>query len=856
MAVAMVMALVMSQSTYALAFNGGQRGNSENARAMAAANQVAEQVVEEVVEEAIEAVEESTPLEEPVTTLDNEVTEPTSQDPVDETKEEGAVLGLTDTSTEEDEGASPSLFGGIMMTAQDITTEYFVDYYETFRKGGNVYCEDLSYLDGYYDESVRDLNFGLGSYDLVGGGKFEWTIANSEMDWTSSGALIYAVIIKGGTAARVYNYIPDGATSDSGLTPPLQEGSEDEYYGFSNLGFCYSPALMVEKTAKAEWTRTWDWEIEKTATPGGPVTLEVDDTATVEYDVKVSATSSVEFMVSGDITITNQTTNPITITSINDVISGGAGSDVLANDADIDCSTAWPDRTSSYVLPAGATLTCEYEVEVPAPDYTLNTVTVAAEDGMGGSATADFLFDTSKPTTEVDACVTVSDSNANFGGDKEVCVKDLDNEGVYAFTPYTVSFGYKADDVDVELVCGTQTYKNTATSTTIAGGVIDSSTVAIDMTVLCALDIEKTAKTEWTRTWDWNILKTATPGGPVTLAEGELATVDYTVAVSATSTLKFEVSGTVTVTNPHQSTVTVTDVKDVMTEYGPVALDCGAVKFDYELKGGESFICSYSVVVDNPNSRINTATVEVASDSVVSGATATTSVKFDTLEPTTEVDACVTVSDSNANFGEDKEVCADGLIDGKKVYTYSVTFGKDDGANVELECGFQSYENTAEVSKGDVVLAYSKVSIDMTVECALVCSWSQGYWFAKPGVVWPINIALGGNNYTQADGANIWNIKGRYAGSDAKVAFTQYTALVLSLEEQDGVDRTDLPTELQNALKVIENYFHDNNGKGMLSNSTISKYSRSAAVRKAASDISAWIELNHCDYLVDDTNNY
>jgi hypothetical protein len=721
-------------------------------------------------------------------------------------------------------------------------------------QGGNIVCDQLEFLDDYDYESVSGLTANSGTYGLVGGGTFTWSVSGDALDWESTGALVYAVIIKGGPAARAYDYTPDGATSDEGLTAPINPNN-GKPYGFSNLGFCYSPALMVEKTAKAEWTRTWDWEIEKTATPGGPVTLEVGDTATVEYDVKVSATSSVEFMVLGDITITNQTTNPITITSINDVISGGAGSDVVANDADITC-TEWVDRTSSYVLPAGATLTCEYEVEVPAPDYTLNTVTVAAEGGMGGGATADFLFDTSKPTNEVDACVTVSDSNANFGVDKEVCVKNLDTEGVYAFTAYTVSFGYKADDVDVELVCGTQTYKNTATSTTIAGGVIDSSTVAIDMTVLCALDIEKTAKTEWTRTWDWNILKTATPGGLVTLAEGELATVDYTVAVSATSTLKFEVSGTVTVTNPHQSTVTVTGVKDVMTEYGSVALNCGAIDFDggHELEGGASFTCSYSVVVDNPDSRINTATVEVASDSVVSGATATTSVKFDTSKPTTEVDACVTVSDSNANFGEDKEVCADGLTDGKKVYTYSVTFGKDVGANVELECGLQTYENTARVSKGDVVLAYSKVSIDMTVECALVCSWSQGYWFAKPGVVWPINIALGGNNYTQADGANIWNIKGRYAGSDAKVAFTQYTALVLSLEEQDGVDRTDLPTELQNALKVIEDYFDANEGK--LSNSTIAKYSRSAAVRKAASDISAWIELNHCDYLVDDTNNY
>jgi hypothetical protein len=37
------------------------------------------------------------------------------------------------------------------------------------------------------------------------------------------------------------------------------------------------------------------------------------------------------------------------------------------------------------------------------------------------------------------------------------------------------------------------------------------------------------------------------------------------------------------------------------------------------------------------------------------------------------------------------------------------------------------------------------------------CSLSMGYWFAKPNLVWPGTVTIGGKTYTQAEGKAIWN---------------------------------------------------------------------------------------------------
>jgi hypothetical protein len=478
----------------------------------------------------------------------------------------------------------------------------FVDYSTSeLDPGGNITCAIPDFLDGYDFESVAQLSPNAGSYALPEGGTFSWIINDDVLSWEVTGAVVYAVLLKGGPVARAYDYTPAGATSDSGLTAPINTSNpNNKPYGISNIGFCYRPGLVVSKTAFPEWTRTWTWGIEKSADPAGPVFLASGEVATVTYDVVVSATSSLKFSVSGMITITNPTGVAASITSVTDIMT-----DDIA--AVVDCALG----DFPIALAAGASTTCSYFAELPNADSRVNTVVVESTGVMGGTATADVVFDTTEPTHEIDECIEVTDSNANGPQNEEVCATALDSDWSKTFT-YQVSFG-KAADVDEELVCGEQTYTNTA-----------------------------------------------------------------------------------------------------------------------------------SFITNNTD-----------------------------------------------------------------------TTGSD------------------------------YVDIDMIVDCpVLFCALSQGYWFAKPRVTWDIDIVLGNNSYNRADGLNIWGITGRNGSHEAKRAFTQYAAIMLSLQALELSDSA-LPEELKPYLETIEKYFVDNNKK--LTSSSIGSFSRSRAVVQAAGFIGDWISVHHCN---------
>jgi hypothetical protein len=699
-------------------------------------------------------------------------------------------------------------------------------------------CSELAMLYGQPGQHWEEYRIKEG--DLVNGTKqfgngLRVTInnltSNKTFDWESNFG-VDAVFVKSGVSGHnLYIYDPPQESfGDTNLSVP---GNNEISY----ISFCYDLELQVSKTAVTSWTNTWTWGIEKKSNideENQPVQLLAGEVATVNYTVMVDATSMPsDFKVSGEVTIFNPAGVPATITHISDVLKLDGMDDIQVT---VDCPT--------NTVAAGQTLTCTYEVDLDGPYSGTNEVTVVATGVEGGTATADVDFDLDKPTTVVDECIYVSDTNVNGPQNEEVCAEDLDSNGEYEFE-YSVTFGYNTEEsVDEDLVCGFQTYDNTASFTAKDTDQSGESMVAIDMNVLCALNISKTAETSWTLEWVWDILKSADPAGPVVLEEGEMATVDYTVTASANASTTFVVSGEVKVSNPTLEEVSVTGVSDALSESGAVALVCPTVTgFPYLLGAGESFTCTYEVVVDDPSTQENQAEVIVDS-TVISGAVATTSVVFDTENPDSEINKCVTVSDTNANFGGDKTLCAGELINGEKVYTYSVTFGKDAGANVELECGFQTYKNTAKVSKGDVVLASSMVSIDMTVECALFCSLSQGYWFAKPGVDWGTGVSLGVHTYSRADGLNIWNIKGRNASRDAKHAFTQYAAIMLSLQAQE-LDKSDITDpKLLDALNYIETYFLT---KSKLTSGNITKFPNDRKLRQASGFIGNWIDANHCD---------
>lgn len=122
----------------------------------------------------------------------------------------------------------------------------------------------------------------------------------------------------------------------------------------------------------------------------------------------------------------------------------------------------------------------------------------------------------------------------------------------------------------------------------------------------------------------------------------------------------------------------------------------------------------------------------------------------------------------------------------------------------------------------------------------VVCSLSQGYWFAKPNAVWPNgNVTLGGKTYTQSEGKAIWNTTNKGGLLNAKAAFTQAAAIKLSNVSPSASVWAD--------VQIIENYLSTINKLSPTSIPSNSKTGPNALAGAAAGRIGTWIQNNHCN---------
>jgi hypothetical protein len=120
--------------------------------------------------------------------------------------------------------------------------------------------------------------------------------------------------------------------------------------------------------------------------------------------------------------------------------------------------------------------------------------------------------------------------------------------------------------------------------------------------------------------------------------------------------------------------------------------------------------------------------------------------------------------------------------------------------------------------------------------CVEGCSFSQGYYFAKPNYVWPGNVTIGGHVYTQAEGKAIWESSNRGGISDAKKAFLQVAAIKLSGSSVGKCATVwNEVNTAENWLKTLPKLTPDN----------IKNYSNKS-VGEAAGRIGSWIDANHC----------
>jgi hypothetical protein len=555
-------------------------------------------------------------------------------------------------------------------------------------RAGNPTCADL----GYAGEIKVDPP-ASGTYTNAYGYSVTLTTADGvHFDWTSTLG-IDLVIAKGGQqGANLYQYDPPAESfGDTDLVAPNNPNGEPPQ--LSHVVFCFDYELAVAKTAVTTFTRTYQWSIAKSVSPAAWDLFD-GDSGTSQYTVTVAKTGSTDsaWAVSGTISIHNLTPFPATLAAVVDPMANGFG-------GTLDCGgVSFP-----YAMALDETLTCTYSAPLPNGDSRTNTANITTSGAVGGSvATAAVVF--GAPTTEVNAGVTVNDTNGSswaFGDSGSVS--------------YNRTFSCGGDQ---------GVHGNTATIAET------NQSASASVSVAChRLTASKTARTSLDRGWTWTIDKTADQTD-LTLAAGQSFPVNYTVRAAATSTdSNWQAHGTISVHNPAPIAAVLLGVSDLVSGGYAGVVDCGSVAFPTVLAAGATLSCTYDASLPDASGRVNTATATQQNlayaangTSVLAGTqqiTATAAVDFSSAA-ITESDECASVTDDR--FGALGSVCAGDL---PKVYSYTLNAGPFAAA----ECGVHQVVNQASfTTNDDATTGSDSWTVNVTVPCAGGCSLTPGYW--------------------------------------------------------------------------------------------------------------------------------
>jgi hypothetical protein len=510
-------------------------------------------------------------------------------------------------------------------------------------------------------------------------GAFTWSTPDGKhVDWTST-VPVDAVYVNGGSDTYRFVYNPS-AMSDDGLYSPLNNGNQ--LPNISHVVACYHYDLEVQKTAGTSLTRTYTWDIDKSVDVSSH-DLFAGASASSQYTVDVTKTATdSNWAVSGTITITNpDPTLSATVASVTDTMAPVIG-----------CP-------ASTVIAPLSTLTCTYSASLPDGSDRTNTATVTTTGLVGGgSATAPVSFASATVNEVGPATVAVTDSLQG----------PLGSFSASGSTSYPRTFSCPTEKT--AYTNGVYSYSVPNTATIDETGQSDSASVTVDCYVPILPVPTLDPETTFDRAWNWTIGKTATTSA-LTLATGEVYTVNYTVTASASHTDSgWTVTGFVAVENPNPSEDMTVGITDIISPDIVADLDCGGT---LTIPAGETAQCGYSAALPDASPRTSTATVTfgdlefVLSDDVV----------FDTT-PDTEIDECATFTDDHT--GLLGTLCAS---QAPHTYTYSQQVGPYE------TCGQYDYVNTASFATNDTpATGSSSWTVHVNVPCLTGCTLTQGYW--------------------------------------------------------------------------------------------------------------------------------
>jgi len=486
--------------------------------------------------------------------------------------------------------------------------------------------------------------------------------------------------------------------------------------------FAQGTTLTANVTCASNYTRTFNWTIDKSVAPDN-WNLFRGDAGTSQFTIAVTKDAGTDTAwMEGQVCVTNG--GGVATENLQIVIKMRNGypppKDIIG--------TFTVDVSSHPVLYPGETYCYSYKNIIPNttdPEY--------PQPHVGGTYWSD-------------AYVTITNHSGWMPGDKkcpgpapcpfgpspncesilpavtlinDVIHVDDTNGGTFTFSAsgsasYTETFACDGS---------AGTHDNTATIRET--GQSDGASV----TVTCyALEIQKDAYTSFTRTYNWTIDKSGDQSA-LTLAVGQIfVAVNYTVAVDATyADSKWAAQGTISLHNPAPMAATINSMSDVVSGVGAVIADC-SVTFPYTLPAGGTLTCSYTVDLPDAASRTNTATATqqnysydyLGSPTAAGTTDYSASAAIDFASATiNHVDECANVSDSYAgSFGT---VCYAGGV--PKTFAYARNIGPYD------ICGNYTVESPASFETNDTYTTGSDGwSVSVNVPCGGGCTLTQGYW--------------------------------------------------------------------------------------------------------------------------------
>jgi hypothetical protein len=169
-----------------------------------------------------------------------------------------------------------------------------------------------------------------------------------------------------------------------------------------------------------------------------------------------------------------------------------------------------------------------------------------------------------------------------------------------------------------------------------------------------------------------------------------------------------------------------------------------------------------------------------------------------------------------------------GMVYGAGEYQADAMINVSAQANAGYQ--FVNWSMDGQVISGMSSFVFTMPTMDVTLVASfeeamgVYCSFSQGYWFARPQTVWPYDVVVGGHTFTQAQGQQFWP-----SNTPIQRAFTQYATIYLS-----GVTLSAFP-ELEAAMQVIDDYF-----------ANVYPSPANRVVNSAAGFIGDWVDQNHC----------